>query len=85
MILLVTDIKRELSFVKLIKYLKYRQNLENAIINGNILEFLKKIKKNIIKFCKAKRKRKTSIEFLDKNIAFLDNFELIKPLKVAEF
>ena len=94
MILIVTDIKRvtslyakrverELSFVKLIKHLKYRQNLENAILNGTILEFLDEIEQNIKKYCKTQRKRKTSRQLLDKNIGFLECFEVFKPLLVA--
>ena len=94
MILIVTDIKkvaslyakkveRELSFVKLIKHLKYRQNLENAILNGTILEFLAEIEQDIIKYCKTKRKRKTSRQLLENNIGFLESLENYKPQKVA--
>ncbi len=94
MILIVTDIKkvaslyakrieRELSFVKLIKHLKYRQNLENAILNGTILEFLEEIEQNIEKYCKTKRKRKTSRQLLEEDIGFLESLEESKPLKVA--
>ena len=82
-ILLITDIKRlavlytkkidrELSFVKLIKHLKYNQKLEKAILNGEILELLEQIEKNITKYCKTKRKRKTSLQLLDENIGFLE-------------
>jgi len=84
-ILLVTDMKRlavlyakkvnrELSFVKFINHLKYRQKLEKAILNGTILELLDEIKSNIVKFCKTKRKRKTSRQLLDENIGFLETF-----------
>ena len=84
-ILLITDIKRlamiyakkvnrELSFVKLIKHLKYHQKLEKAILNGELLELLEKIKRDIVKFCKTKRKRKTSRQLLDDNIGFLETF-----------
>jgi len=84
-ILLITDIKRlamiyakkvnrELSFVKLIKYLKYNQKLEKAILNGKILELLEKIERDIVKLCKTKRKRKASRQLLDGNIAFLETF-----------
>lgn len=94
MILLVTDIKRvaslyakkierELSFVKLIKHLKYRQNLENAILNGTISEFLEEIEQNIEKYCKTKRKRKTSRQLLEENIGFLESLDMSKPPKVA--
>ena len=94
MILLVTDIKkiaslyakkigRELSFVKLIKHLKYRQNLENAILNGTISEFLEEIEQNIEKYCKTKRKRKTSRQLLEEDIGFLESLDMSKPPKVA--
>ncbi len=94
MILLVTDIKRvasiyakrverELSFVKLIKHLKHRQNLENAILDGTILEFMEEIEQNIIKYCKTKRKRKTSRQLLEENIGFLESLEVPESLKVA--
>ena len=84
-ILLITDIKRlaiiyakkvnrELSFVKLIKHLKYNQKLEKAILNGEILELLEKIEIDIVKLCKTKRKRKTSRQLLDENIGFLETF-----------
>ena len=94
MILLVTDIKRvvslyakkikrELSFVKLIKHLKYRQNLENAIMDGTILELLEKIERNIKKYCKTKRKRKTSRQLLEEDIGFLESFEEVEELRMA--
>jgi len=94
MILLVTDIKRaasiyakrverELSFVKLIKHLKHRQNLESAILNDTILEFMEEIEQNIVKYCKTKRKRKTSRQLLEKNIGFLESLEVPKSQKVA--
>ncbi len=94
MILLVTDIKRaasiyakrverELSFVKLIKHLKHRQNLESAILNDTILEFMEEIEQNIVKYCKTKRRRKTSRQLLEKNIGFLESLEVPKSQKVA--
>jgi hypothetical protein len=94
MILLVTDIKRvvslyakkvkrELSFVKIIKHLKYKQNLENAILNDTILELLEEIEQNIVKYCKTERKRRTSRQLLEENIGFLESLEMAKPLKVA--
>ena len=67
----------------MIKHLKYRQNLENAILNGTILEFLDKIEQNIEKYCKTKRKRRTSRQLLEEDIGFLESLEEIKPLKVA--
>jgi len=84
-ILLITDIKRlavlyakkvnrELSFVKLINHLKYNQKLEKAILNGGILEFLEEIEGDITKYCKTKRKRKTSRQLLDENVGFLETF-----------
>jgi len=84
-ILLITDIKRlavlyskkidrELSFVKLINHLKYKQRLEKAILNGTILELLEEIERDIAKYCKTKRKRKTSRQLLDENIGFLETF-----------
>jgi len=84
-ILLITDIKRlavlyakkvnrELSFVKLINHLKYNQKLEKAILNGGILEFLEEIERDITKYCKSKRKRKTSRQLLDENVGFLETF-----------
>jgi len=82
---LITDIKRlavlyakkvnrELSFVKLINHLKYNQKLEKAILNGGILEFLEEIEGDITKYCKTKRKRKTSRQLLDENVGFLETF-----------
>jgi len=84
-ILLITDIKRlailyskqvdrELSFVKLINHLTYHQKLEKAILNGKILALLEEIEKDITKYCKTKRKRKTSRQLLDENIGFLETF-----------
>ncbi len=84
-ILLITDIKRlavlyakkvnrELSFVKLINHLKYKQRLEKAVLSGEILELLEEIERNIAKYCKTKRKRKTSLQLLDENIGFLETF-----------
>ena len=84
-ILVITDVKRlailyakkvnrELSFVKLIQHLKYNQNLEKAILNGNILELLEEIERDIVKFCKTKRKRKTSRQLLEENMGFLETF-----------
>jgi hypothetical protein len=84
-ILVITDVKRlailyakkvnrELSFVKLIQHLKYNQNLEKAILNGNILELLEEIERDIVKFCKTKRKRKTSRQLLEENVGFLETF-----------
>ena len=84
-ILLITDIKRlailyakkvdrELSFVKLINHLKYNQKMEKAILNGEILELLDEIERDITKYCKTKRKRKTSMQLLDENIGFLETF-----------
>ena len=82
-ILLITDIKRlavlyakkidrELSFVKLIKHLKYNQKLEKAILNGEVLELLEQMERDIAKYCKTKRKRKTSLQLLDENIGLLE-------------
>jgi hypothetical protein len=84
-ILLITDIKRlamlyakkvdrELSFVKLISHLKYNQKLEKAILNGEILDLLKEIERDIAKYCKTKRKRKTSRQLLEENVGFLETF-----------
>jgi len=73
-ILYAKKVNRELSFVKLIQHLKYNQKLEKAILNGNILELLEEIERDIVKFCKTKRKRKTSRQLLEENIGFLETF-----------
>ena len=57
--------------------------MENAILNGTILEFLDEIEQNIEKYCKTQRKRKTSRQLLDKDIGVLECFEEFKPLQVA--
>jgi len=54
--------------------LKYNQKLEKAILNGGILEFLEEIEGDITKYCKTKRKRKTSRQLLDENVGFLETF-----------
>lgn len=52
-------------------------------MNDKIPELLEKIEKNIKKYCKTKRKRKTSRQLLEQNIGFLESLKEDKLLNVA--
>lgn len=63
--------------------LSNKQNLENAILNDTMSELLEEIEQNIVKYCKTKRKRRTSRQLLEENIGFLESLEMPKLLKAA--
>ncbi|MDM8544841.1 hypothetical protein QUF90_27570, partial [Desulfococcaceae bacterium HSG9] len=66
--------QREVSEYKLICWLKRLNRLEKAIFSGMIKEVLIELKRDILRSCKQKRKRKTVCELVMEQIPYMDSF-----------
>ena len=68
--------KKEVSFYKIINWLKRMNRLEKAIYNNELNILLKKIEKDSSSIlCKQKRKRKTIQQLIQDSISYMDSFQ----------
>jgi hypothetical protein len=68
-------LKKEISFHKVINWLKRKDRLSEAFRSGSLKELLEELLKNISKsLCKQKRKRKTTRQLLEEAVPFTESF-----------
>jgi len=68
-------LKKEISFHKVINWLKRKDRLSKAFRSGSLKELIEELLKNISKsLCKQKRKRKTTRQLLDEAAPFTESF-----------
>lgn len=68
-------LKKEISFHKVINWLKRKGRLSEAFRSGSLKELIEELLKNISKsLCKQKRKRKTTRQLLEEAVPFTESF-----------
>ncbi len=67
--------QREVSEYKLICWLKRLNRLEKAVFLGRMGEVLIELKRDILRNCKQKRKRKTVRELVLRQIPYMESFD----------
>ena len=67
--------KREVSAHKLYNWLMRMDRFNKAIFSGFMDIFITTLKRDILRNCKQKRKRKTSLELIEKRVPYTESFD----------
>jgi len=79
-------LKKEVSFHKIISWLRRKDRLSVAIRSENLRELFDDLIRNISKsLCKQKRKRKTTHQLSEEGIPYMDSFPSEIPKIVIHF
>ena len=66
--------QREISFYKVVKWLKHKGRLGKAIQENMLNNLFTQLRNNILRLCKQRRKRKTTLQLIDKEIEYMNSF-----------
>jgi len=67
--------KREVSAHKLYNWLKRRNRIGKAIFSGIMDILITTLNRDILRNCKQKRKRKTSLELIVEKVPYMESFD----------
>lgn len=66
--------QRELSFHKVITWLKRKDRLARVLNQATLNNLLEQLAKGILRLCKQQRKRPTTQQLIDHQIPYMDSF-----------